>query len=399
VKESRCRFGVLTAGLLVACGSSSSSIFENTSDPSSHTTPTPTLDDSGASGGAGAGGSGVGGGGVANSGGGGGEVESFDGSTACVTSTAKAQLTPVNLVFMYDRSGSMGDTSEGFDPAIKWNPAGAGLKTFFSDPDSRGLDASLQFFPLGATVEEACGAQYATPQVPLTPLTDSAPLAGAIDGTTPHGGTPTLPALAGAIAYASGVANAQPTTKTVVVLVTDGEPGYRINGQNVTGCVNNDIAHVTALAKSAFEGTPPIPTYVIGVGPSLDHLNAIAAAGGTNQAIMVSVDDPNQTNVRFEGALNAVRAATLSCDFPLPQPPDGSTLDVNAVNVVFSPASGENQLIGYNVDCAGGTGWRYDNPSAPARMMLCPTTCRMAQADRSAALRIEFGCQTVVVIR
>ena len=316
---------------------------------------------------------------------------------ACAKSTSSAELTPVNLVLMYDKSGSMGAEAEGFDPALKWIPVGTGMKAFLADPGSRGLDASLQFFPLGANVDEACAAPYATPQVPLTPLVDSAAFIAAIDGTAPSGGTPTLPALQGAITYAQKTAQEKPAAKTAVVLITDGVPGYRINGQNVTGCANNDIAHVSALAKSAFEATPAIRTYVIGVGPSLDNLNSIAAAGGTGEAIMVSVSDPSQTKTDFESALGVVRAATLSCDFAFPAPPDGSTLDVNAVNVLFSSGGGADQVVARNADCAGGTGWRYDNPNAPTRIQLCPTSCATAQGDRNGKITVLFGCTTVTV--
>jgi von Willebrand factor type A domain len=380
---------------LFACGGSDSgSIFENSG--------------SGAGGGTSSGsggGSVIGPGSDSDSGAGGSLLSESDAAVislpdvdnACAKSTASAQLTPVNLVIMYDKSGSMGDTTQGFDPALKWLPVGAGMKAFLSDTASRGLDASLQFFPLGDTADVACPAAYGTPRVPMTPLTDSSAFVTAIDATQPSGGTPTLPALQGAATYARQVATEQPTAKTAVVLVTDGEPGYRINGQNVTGCPDNDIAHVAALAKTNFEGSPSIATYVVGVGPSLDKLNAIASAGGTGQAIMVSVADPAQTATVFQQALESVRSATLSCDFGFPSPPDGSTLDVNQVNVLWKSGGGTDQVVGYNVDCRGGIGWRYDNPAAPAHIQLCTSSCSTAQGDRDGKITVLFGCQTVPV--
>ena len=41
---------------------------------------------------------------------------------------------------------------------------------------------------------------------------------------------------------------------------------------------------VTASA-SCYEDSEGIPTYVLGVGPSLDNLNQIASAGGTSHAL------------------------------------------------------------------------------------------------------------------
>ena len=55
-------------------------------------------------------------------------------SSACVTELAGAELAPTNLVFVYDKSGSMGDVATGYDPAKRWLPVGSGLKQFFADP-------------------------------------------------------------------------------------------------------------------------------------------------------------------------------------------------------------------------------------------------------------------------
>src|SRR5262249_14409583 len=183
------------------------------------------------------------------------------------------------LVLMYDKSGSMGDPAEGGDPALKWFPVNTGMKAFFTDPKSAGYNASLQFFPAPGDVAATCSAAYATPLVPMTSLAQSTPLVSALDHASPQGGTPTLPALTGALTYAAQVAKANPDEKTVVVLVTDGEPGMVVNGQIAPGCTNNDISHVAAAAQTAVKATPSIPTYVIGVGQQLTSLNQIAAAG------------------------------------------------------------------------------------------------------------------------
>jgi len=69
-------------------------------------------------------------------------------NAACVTDVQPASLPPVNLVIMYDKSGSMGDNkNSSFDPNLKWNPVNAGMKGFFADKYSSTLRASLQFFP------------------------------------------------------------------------------------------------------------------------------------------------------------------------------------------------------------------------------------------------------------
>jgi len=314
---------------------------------------------------------------------------------ACASSTANGQLTPANLVIMYDRSGSMGDPNNNppFDPKLKWNPVGKGMKDFLSDPGSSSLNASLQFFPVGDTITQVCSYDYGKPGVALTPLTQNASLVNAIDATKPTGGTPTLPALQGAITYAKSVASQKPTDATVVVLVTDGEPGITVDNVFSEGCSNNDIPHVAQTASAAFQATPSVRTFVIGVGPALEKLNAIASAGGTGQALMVDVQDPDKTTGSFQKALEQVRSQTLSCDFAVPPAPPGKTLDANLVNIVYS-AAGKYQILSYNKDCAGGTGWHYDDPAAPTKILLCANTCSSAQSDRNGVLTLAFGCAT-----
>lgn len=313
----------------------------------------------------------------------------------CVTDAKSANLEKVNLVFMYDRSGSMGDTANTppFDPKQKWIPVGAGMKAFFADPVSKTMSASLAFFPQGGDVASNCAAPYSAPTVPLGSLNDAAKFVSAIDATQPKGGTPTLPALQGAIQYAKTVAAQKPDEKTVIVLVTDGEPGFMINGAFETGCPNNDVAHVAAAAEAAFKATPSIPTYVIGVGPALTNLNRIAAAGGTGTASMVSVSDPTKTAATFQAVLDKIRGQILSCDFALPPPPAGKLLDVDAVNVAYSSGAGES-ILTYSADCAGGSGWRYDNLAGPSRVQLCPATCDAARAAGDGKLTVAFGCKT-----
>lgn len=320
--------------------------------------------------------------------------------SACVNEVAQAELAPTNLVFIYDKSGSMGDTTTGFDPNVKWNPVNTGMKSFFTDPYSATVRASLQFFPQNDdTIQTTCQFNYATPQVALSVAND--PLfESALDTTKPSGGTPTLPALQGAIAYAQQIATQRPDEKTAVVLVTDGEPGFWDSTQKafVPGCPNNDITHVAAAAQAAKAANPSISTYVIGVGPSLDKLNAVAAAGGTNAAIMVDVSDPTQTKTKIEQALATIRQQEVSCDFSIPPAPQGQELDPFAVNVVLEKADGSQTVVGYSKDCSIANGWRYDNPAAPTRISLCSSACDAARTSTQGKVSIAFGCKTQIAV-
>jgi hypothetical protein len=297
-----------------------------------------------------------------------------------------------------------------FDPNQKWIPVGEGMKSFFADPYSKTLRASLQFFPDGdlpdpagpadpqRDVNEVCSFDYATPKVAMTTASDAS-FVSAIETTQPQGGTPTVPALKGAIAYAEKVASERPGEKTVVVFVTDGEPGFMINGSFVSGCenVSNTVEEASNIAKAA--QAKGIPTYVIGVGPSLDKLNTVASAGGTTSALMVNIDDPSKVAGQIRDGLNDIRKREATCDFAVPPPPAGETLDPYAVNVVLSKTDGSQSVLTYSKECSDANGWRYDDVKATTRITLCGSSCNDVKAEADGKISIAFGCKTKIAVR
>src|SRR4030095_1180563 len=155
------------------------------------------------------------------------------------------------------------------------------------------------FFPIehdynGGCKNECCDAlSYSTAVVPLTPLPETTLFSGAIDAETPPTelGTPTLAGLTGTISQAEVLAAENPDAFVAIVLVTDGEP---------SDCQDKiaDSAAVVGAIKDR------IPTFVIGVGSALTSLNAIAVAGGTGSAFILSTGDPVVTTQAFKDAIN-----------------------------------------------------------------------------------------------
>ena len=318
----------------------------------------------------------------------------------CAGIDEPARFAGINLIIMLDKSSSMGNADEGFDPAERWDPVTQGLLAFFEDPGTTDVSASLELFPADGDLDRACSvAQYETPRVPLTSLAESegggaAAFEAVIAGTRPQGGTPTLPALQGAINYAIEVAIDDPADKTVVVFVTDGLPGFASPDGLVPGCENNDIDHSAAIARAAFEGNPRILTYVMGIGPSLDALDAIANAGGTGMAILMPVGDPELTMTTVQQELAAIRTLNLSCDLAVPEPPAGEHLDPTLVNLTYVNSEGENP-IGRADGCPDSIGWQYsdfDTDGLPTMLELCPNTCAAVRGDVTGMLYVQFGC-------
>jgi hypothetical protein len=321
---------------------------------------------------------------------GGGTSSGGDGAS-CATVNAKSELTPVNLVVLFDRSGSMGDTTENpsYNPALRWVPVGDGLKAFFEEPASVGMHASLTFFPASGSVGTSCNAaDYSIADLSSVAL-PSAALRNRIDAVSPQGDTPTRPALQGAIAQAQALRAAKPDEKTVIVMATDGEPW----ACGVNSGPTREQAVTLSAADAQAATASDIKTYVIGVGPSVGLLNQIAAAGGTGNALLVTAGDPNKTRTELLAALGAIRSSNVSCDVAVPAPPDGRTLDVNKVDVSL----GANALA-YSEFCTDPKGWHFDDVNNPKQVKLCNESCTTAKAV-GGNLTVSFACTNVRIIK
>lgn len=311
-----------------------------------------------------------------------GKVGNVDPSSACATASDGAELQPISLVFMIDRSGSMSTDGGSSTVNVRWNPVKDGLTAFFGDPASSNISASLAFFPIRNGNTTTCSsAAYQSSVVPMTQL----PNAGAFSSAftqNPAGNTPTVPALQGALDAARAV---QATGKNVaVVLATDGQPN---------GCSSNTAGVESVAAAGAADG---IKTYVIGVGPSTGNLNGFADKGGTGSAIMIPTNDAAQVSADLQKAIGQIASSLLGCNYGLPAPPAGQTLDVNAVNVNYTAPGAAPKTLAYSADCKDKNGWRYDSVTAPKEIVLCADSCATAKAQAGAKLDIIFGCATAV---
>lgn len=319
-----------------------------------------------------------------------------DSSGECSADFAAAELRPVHLAFAFDVSGSMGKLDEPYhDPALKWRPVVAATRAFFEDSSSAGISASLTFFP--AAKDRCDAASYDTPDVAITPLPSDAFGAAitAIDPQTPNdwrGGTPTLAVVQGNLEYLTTLAATDPETLHALVLVTDGYPN---------GCDDDEIDSVAAAIKDA---SSRFPTYVIGVknpagGPdTVTDLESLAKAGSSEPAIFIDTGDPTQTATDLEAAIARIRERSVSCDAPIPPTPGGDPFDPGKVNVSMRLGAQASQL-GYDPECEAEAGWRYDDVAAPKNIVLCPSTCQVVQADATAELSVEFGCDTRPVVK
>ena len=367
---------VMGAIIFAGCGSSSDSTFDDGTDGANGGI----TDGKGFGDGTGNG-DGNGNGNGNGNGTGAGNVGNVDPNSACATASDGAELPPISLVFMIDRSGSMKEDDGVSTLNLRWNPVKNGLTTFFGDPASKNISASLAFFPIGGNSPTCNSSAYQNAVVPMTQLPNAAAFSSAW-GTGPNGRTPTEPALQGAIDAAKAV---KAEGKNVaVVFATDGEPN---------GC-SSDPAGVDAIAAAGLAAG--LKTHVIGVGPKTGPLNSFAQAGGTNAAIMIPTNNAQQVSADLLAAIGQIATSLLGCNYGLPAPPTGQTLDVNAVNVNYTPPGGSAKTLPYSADCSNPDGWKYDNVAAPKEVILCSGSCNTAKSQAGAKLDIIFGCATAV---
>lgn len=305
----------------------------------------------------------------------------------CATSTATAQQLPLHMVLVLDQSGSMCEFTPNQNPrdcgnaSSKWQQVKTALSTFFSSPASKGITVSLVAFPAG----NACSVStYESPLVRDVALPDAQnQLLNRIGQLSPNGSTPTRQALEGALKYGKTLETQfAGKGKVAVVLATDGLP------QDCSGNSINEAATVAAASKAT------IPTYVIGVGNLLDNLNTIAAAGGSTKAFVVSTTNSATVNTELSDALSKIRGSALTCEYGLPAPPAGQSLDFKKVNVQLTGSGGSASTIPFSADCSNTQGWRYDNEAAPTKIQLCSASCDKVKVDVSAKVDLVLGCQT-----
>jgi len=328
----------------------------------------------------------------------------FDPDASCASTVVEGELSPLDLYIMLDQSLSMANNE--VSPGVtRWDAITVALDTFLSAPASAGIGVGIQFFPAvprwttyrdQCSGDPACGAfgpcevkycaacdtaLYSDPAVQIAALpANYGTLMSVVDVHDPFGNTPTRPALEGAIQYAQTWATGHPGHTVAVVLATDGEPQT---------CAPDTIDAVAQVAQQGLAAATSIRTFVIGMG-NVVGLDAIAAAGGTSQAFVVT--DASATT-QFAAAMEDVRRNTLGCEFVMPTPSQGI---VDPTQVQLEHHKGDGSVVTYDrvtdrAACGSG-GWYYDNNANPRRLLMCPESCTEVQADSGGTVKVSLGC-------
>lgn len=322
---------------------------------------------------------------------------------ACATSSASAEPSPAVLQFIVDTSGSMRWDARGRDnPApgeSKWEITRAALaKAAPQLPASTAL--GMSFYP---NTEEDVPCFRADIALPIAPLGEPGSaqrqqIPQVMEGIRPLGGTPTHSA------YRFGLQQLAASTlpgNKFLILITDGVPTFTVECRG-NGYEEVESQPLVEEAKLAFE--QGIQTFVIGSPGSeeaRDALSRLASAGGT-AAENCSDAGPNYCHfdmtteddlaAALSGALESIIGQVLSCEYPVPSPPRGESLDPNRVNVQFTSGAGEVETILKNPNGECTTGWQYSESGD--QIVLCGETCERVKQDTSGKVEVLFGCAT-----
>lgn len=93
----------------------------------------------------------------------------------------------------------------------------------------------------------------------------------------------------------------------------------------------------------------------------------------------------------------------IACQWQIPEPPMGETLDPDYVNVEFIDVNLGQPEVLYHVDGKAACdpqlgGWYYDDNSDPKNIILCPVSCdEVSSAPEGSQINLLFGCKTEVI--
>jgi len=330
------------------------------------------------------------------------------GSCAAVSSEAKAQLQPADIVIAVDTSGSMDQESA----QVQDN-----LNAFASIITGSGVDVHVVLIadntvcipqPLGSG--QCGGADEKLPNYRHVVQTVGSNNALQLIHETYDQWKDTLrPGATKTLAVVTDDDSSMSAAEFTSLLLAKDPPTFQgfkfdaiaslIDPDSITftclSCALNGMFTCNACQEKCCDkmlGCTPLPA-----DEGKVYKQLVAQTGGILGDLCIQDFGP----VFQDMATGIVSSAKLSCDYDIPPPPEGEVLDAGMVNVNYTP-SGQPVTPILNVasaaDCGALGGWYYDNTNAPTRIIMCANTCAILQADTNGKVDVLFGCETQVQV-
>lgn len=314
----------------------------------------------------------------------------------CASATFEANLRPLDLYILLDQSGSMKESED------RWTPVSQAISKFIQSEEAGGINVAIQYFALGDTDEIKCDAEtYATPEVEPVSLPEGAaeieaslaahdfPESECCTNDNEHKGTPTRPAVEGALGFLEEWLESRPDHAAALLLATDGAP--------TSECSDNEVEDVVEIISKAAEASTPISTYVIGIGEE-ESLGSLAEAGGTGEGAFLVDGSGTDTEKEFSQALETIRGRAIPCDYDFPE---GGATDPALVNITYLPEGSAEPVTALFVndasECDGAVDeWFYTYEDDQRHIQLCPRLCATVSESTQGKVDIVVGCKTRV---
>jgi hypothetical protein len=111
-------------------------------------------------------------------------------------------------------------------------------------------------------------------------------------------------------------------------------------------------------------------------------------------ALRFPICDTTSYDVVFQAIAQGVIAGSkVACDFAIPAPPVGQTVDLNTVEVQYTPAGmGAPTNLKKVADLASCAPDSFYLDVVTKQVYLCPDTCNVVQKDEAAKIDVLFAC-------
>jgi len=119
------------------------------------------------------------------------------------------------------------------------------------------------------------------------------------------------------------------------------------------------------------------------------------AMSNLTEALRFPLCDTTSYDVIFSAiAEGVIKGAKIVCDFPVPEPPEDLTLDLESVLVEYSPmGEGDPETFTQvdSIDQCGPKAFYIEGDT----VHLCPESCAEVQADKDAKIDLKFSCEPI----
>ncbi len=276
-----------------------------------------------------------------------------DAAVGCTPGTVNLAHATPSVMFILDRSGSMGDLLGRTGSGTRWQILSRALSTALPAVDTTMNIGALLFPGVGNTNQ--CSAPGTVDLAPT--LGHVGPLLALMRKSPPNGGTPTADAVDVTAKFLLGVRAAKGAR--AMVLATDGEPNcnsaldprtctcVESRGGGCQGRAQRCLDDARTIDRITSYDTQGLPTYVIGLQDTgnasfVSVLDAMAKAGGRPQLGGAHQYYSANSEAELTAALVTIRDQVGACTFLTSSVPDArGTIEVtlNGVVIPYDPTA------------------------------------------------------------